>query len=465
MSVRIKWSPSFKVILALAGVAFIALLVQAWRIARPLEDSTYVPEDETITPEIELLQSYIRIDTSNPPGLELEGARFLVRELERRGVKAELIESAPGRANVYARLRGKSAGGGLLLLHHIDVVPPGATGWSEPPFGAKTKMNMLYGRGALDMKSIGISHLLAFTDLAASGAQPERDVVFLAVADEEEGGTLGTAWLLEHRPDVFEGVAFALNEGGISETLREQPTYFGIEIGTRQLVKLALRSKDRRPLELARTALMPLQNPRDPDRILPEIPAILKNTAQHRVQNRELLADVQRTIANGDFYRLQTVYRSLFFSAASLDGVVSDPAGGFRMDVVLNNLPDELPAASIERVKAMIGGLDVTLEVESVQGPSPISPVETRLFGLIREEVVREYGESVFVGPIILPFSSNDSRYLRPRGIVAYGLCPFPVSLYHTWGIHGTDERVRLDWFVDGVNLTRRLVSRYATGH
>jgi acetylornithine deacetylase/succinyl-diaminopimelate desuccinylase-like protein len=84
------------------------------------------------------------------------------------------------------------------------------------------------------------------------------------------------------------------------------------------------------------------------------------------------------------------------------------------------------------------------------------------MFELIREEVGRAYGAKVFVGPIILPFSSNDSRYLRPLGIRAYGLSPHPVSLYHTWGIHGVDERVRLDWFVDGVNLTRRLVRRFA---
>ncbi|MFA6954772.1 MAG: M20/M25/M40 family metallo-hydrolase [Thermoanaerobaculia bacterium] len=462
MSVVKKWSSSFRLIVALAIVVFVALLVNAWRISRPLEDSTYIPRKEIITPEIVLLQEYIRIDTSNPPGNELEGARFLVRELARRGVTAELIESAPGRANVYARIRGKNPGGGLLLLHHIDVVPADPRGWSEPPFAAKTKLNMLYGRGALDMKSFGISQLLAFAELAATGAQPERDVVFLAVADEEEGGKLGVAWLLEHRPDVFEGVAFALNEGGISETLKEVPSYFGIEVGTRQLVKLRVRAKARRPLELARTALLPLQNPRDPDEILPEVPAILRNTAQYRIADRELLSDVQKTISNGDFYRLQPVYRSLLISAASLEGVMPDPEGGFMMDVTMNNLPDVQPDDSIMHVSKLVEPYGVAIDVVSVQGPSPITPTDTRLFELIREEVVHEYGAKVFVGPIILPFSSNDSRYLRPLGIRAYGFCPYPVSLYHTWGIHGVDERVRLDWFVDGVNLTRRLVRRFA---
>jgi acetylornithine deacetylase/succinyl-diaminopimelate desuccinylase-like protein len=463
MSFAAKWSPSFRVIVAVSLVAFVAMLVQVWRLTRPLEDLTYIAREEVITPEIVLLQEYIRIDTSNPPGRELDGGRFLIRELARRGVTAELIESAPGRANVYARIEGKQRGGGLLLLHHIDVFPADEKGWSEPPFAAKTKLNMLYGRGALDMKAFGISQLLAFTDLAASGTKPERDVVFLAVADEETGGKLGVAWLLEHRPDVFDGIEFALNEGGISETSKEEPSYFGVEVGTRQLVSLTLRAKERRPLELARTALMPLQNPRDPQRVLPEIPQILRNTAQYRVADRELLSDVEKTIADGDFYRLHTVYRSLFFSAASLDGVRPAAGGGFSMAVMLNNLPDVRPEDSIARVRRLVEPHGVAVEVESVQGPSPITPTDSRLFELIREEVARTYGEKVFVGPIILPFSSNDSRYLRPRGIRAYGLSPYPVSLYHTWGIHGVDERVRLDWFVDGVNLTRNLVRRFAT--
>ncbi|MBI2214395.1 MAG: M20/M25/M40 family metallo-hydrolase [Acidobacteria bacterium] len=457
-----RWSSSFRWVVGLVLVVFLALIVLTFRLSKPLEDRTYVPLEEVITPEITLLQEYVRIDTSNPPGRELDGARFLIAELARRGVTAELIESAPGRANVYARIKGKRRGDGLLLLHHIDVVPPGAEGWSEPPFAAKTKANMLYGRGTLDMKSIGISHLLAFADLAAMESPPQRDVVFLAVADEEAGGALGVAWLLANRPDVFEDVGFALNEGGISETAEEKPRLFGIEVGTRQLVNLSLKARERRPLELARTALLPFQNPRDPERILPEVPGILRNASMYRIEKRELLADVEATIANGDFFRLSTVDRSLFFSAMSLDGVLAAPEGGFTMNVVLNNLSDVNPDDAIARVRQIVDRFGVAIEVVSKQGPSPITPTDSRLFALISEEVRRSYGDEVFVGPIILPFSSNDSRYLRPRGIRAYGLSPFPVTLYQTWGIHGSDERIRLDWFVEGVKLTRRVVARFA---
>lgn len=460
-----KISPSFWVIALVSVVAFGVAMFQSRRLAKPLDEMSYIPLAEVITPEIELLQAYVRIDTSNPPGNEIEGARFLVDELAKRGVRAELIESAPGRANVYARIKGRLDGGGLLLLSHIDVYPVEAARWSEPPFAANTKMNMLYGRGTLDMKSIGICHLLAFSELAASGKVPERDVVFLATADEETGGDLGVAWLLEHRPDVIEGIGCALNEGGVSETLEEQPTFFGVEIGTRQIVSLELRSRDRRSLERARSALMPLQNPRDPTRVLPEVPGILRAISQYRKENKELLADIERTIENGDFYRLQTPYRALVFNAVSLEGVRRDDAtGGFVMDVVLSNLPDEIPEDAIGRIRNVVSPFGIRVVVLKAQGPAPLTPFETPMFETIRESVHEQYGEQILVGPIVLPFSSNDSRFLRVRGIQAYGLSPFPMSLYQTWGIHGADERVRLDWFVDGVDLTRRIVERFADG-
>lgn len=459
-----RLSPSFWAIAIVGLVAFVGMMIHSWRLSRPLNVNTFIPKTEVITPEIELLRAYIRIDTSNPPGRELEGARFLIDELARRGVKAELIESAPGRANVYARIKGRTDGEGLMLLNHIDVFPAGTWRWSEPPFAANTKMNMLYGRGVLDMKSIGICHLLAFAELAASGKVPERDIVFLATADEETGGDLGVAWLLEHRPDIFDGIGYALNEGGISETLEDEPTYFGIEVGSRQFVSLELRARDRRSLERARASMLPLREPRDPSRVLPEIPALLRDASRFRKENRELIADVERTIANGDFFRLGKPYRALFYSSANPGGIHAADGGGFVMDVTLANLPDEEPRAAIDRVRRVVSPFDVELQIIKTQGPTPITRFDTPLFETIRTVVIEQYGDEVFVGPIVLPYSSNDSRYLRVRGIRAYGLCPFPLSIYQTWGIHGGDERVRLDWFVDGVDVMRRIVDRFATG-
>lgn len=455
-------SPEFLGVVLVVIAAFLAAFFDSWRVARPLDDSAYVPREAIITPEIELLQEYLRFDTSNPPGREAEAAEWLAGLIRDAGVDVELIETAPGRTNLVARLEGRMDGDGLLLTHHIDVAEVDEAAWSEPPFAGNVRMNQLFGRGALDMKSIGICHLVAFLDLARSGESLERDIVFLAVADEEQGGELGMGWIVRHRPDILEGVRYALNEGGVAESLRDDVTYFGVEVGTKQMVHLRIRASERRLLERVRTALLPLQSPEDVDRILPEVPPTLAALSAHRVGGRELLADVRKAVAEGDFWKLHQSYRLLMQNVARLGGLEADEESLF-FDVYLQNLPDEDPYGQIARVRSIVEPLGARLVVEKVQGPSPISNWSTPFFREIEDNVQRVYGD-VPVGPQIQQYTSNDSRFLRPLGIDAYGFWPFPVNLYQTYGIHGVDERVRLDWFMNGVDLTRQLVRGWATG-
>src|SRR5438132_729128 len=119
-------------------------------------------------------------------GHELPGAQFLANLLVKNGVKAEVIESAPGRGNVYARLKGRRAGEGLLLLNHIDVMPAPPEHWKRPPFAAEIFLNQVWGRGSLDMKSIGLCELDAFLTVARTHRPLERDLIFLGVARSEE---------------------------------------------------------------------------------------------------------------------------------------------------------------------------------------------------------------------------------------------------------------------------------------
>ncbi|HYM62725.1 MAG TPA: M20/M25/M40 family metallo-hydrolase [Thermoanaerobaculia bacterium] len=434
-----------------------------WLRRRNNEIGTYIPKRSVITPEIRLLQQYVRIDTSNPPGRELAGARFLAGILERNGVRAEIIESAPGRGNLYARIRGRRSGEGLLLLHHIDVVPARPAGWSHPPFSGDIGLNMLFGRGSLDMKGIGICYLAAFLDVARSRKQPERDLVFLAVSDEEEGGALGTAWLLEHRPDIFEGIAYALNEGGITETQQEQLTYFGIEIGSKQAVKTVLRAPARESLLRTRIALEPFFAPRDPDRVLPEVKRFLREIAPLRTEQSDRLIDVDRTIAEGKFWLLPRGYRELTQNVVWAEGVSPDGHGGYEMMTYLFNLPDEQPDERVAWLERYVAPFGVHVEVLRKSGPTPLSPEDSPMFALLAQEARHEYGK-VPVGSEILSVSYSDSRFIRQRGIACYGLFPFPVDFFQTQGIHGIDERIRLDWFAHGVAMTRRVVARWADG-
>ena len=430
---------------------------------RRVQSQLYIPQPVQVTPEARLLRQYVQIDTSNPPGKELPGARFLAEQLERGGVHAEVIESAPGRGNVYARIRGKRPGEGLLLLNHIDVVPAPPRGWRYPPFAAQNNINSLWGRGTLDMKGIAVCQLLAFLDLAHNHPQPERDVVFLATADEEEGGTMGVGWLLAHRPDVFEGVRYTLNEGGINESYAERLQYFGVEVGSKMIVRADVRGPSRAALQQLRIALEPYFSPRDPDRVLPEVRAFLRDIAPRRVQERELLADIDRAIAGGKFWLLQKPYQELLADIVFTQEIRED-ARGATMRVLLFNLPDEDPDTRLAWLAEFIRPYGATIEtVVQKSGPAPLSPRNTPLFAMIADEVHRHWGNDVPVGTEVLSTAINDSWYLRARGVVCYGLWPFQVDYYETQGIHGVNERVRIDWFQKGVQMMRALVVRYAT--
>src|SRR5207253_764053 len=148
----------------------------------------------------EALVAYLRIDTTNPPGRETAGAKYLQQLLVKEGIPATLVGRDPERQSVYARLSSGTNEKALLLLHHIDVVPAVASEWTNPPFAGTRAGGYVFGRGALDVKSLGIAELMAFVELKRRGAKLTRDVVYLAVADEEMGGIHGARELLETRP-------------------------------------------------------------------------------------------------------------------------------------------------------------------------------------------------------------------------------------------------------------------------
>ena len=176
---------------------------------------------------VELVSSLIRFDTSNTGELETTAgeeacARWVAEQLEEVGYECEYVESgAPGRGNVVARLRGADPGRGALLVHgHLDVVPAVAADWSVHPFSGTVKDGYVWGRGAIDMKNmIGMMIAVART-FKRAGIVPPRDLVFAFVADEEAGGKYGCGWLVDNRPDLFEGITEAIGEvGGFSLTV------------------------------------------------------------------------------------------------------------------------------------------------------------------------------------------------------------------------------------------------------
>lgn len=421
-------------------------------------DQRYIPKPDTITPEVLLLREYVRIDTSTPKGIA-EGARWLAAQLAARGVRSELIESAPGHLNVYARIEGKKRGQGLLLFNHIDVVPPG-DGWQRPPFEGVISGNEMYGRGTLDMKALAICQLLAFADVARSGRAPEHDIVFLATAEEEQGSTRGMKWLLEHRPEIFDDIRYGVTEGGITEVMTDALTYFGIEVSGKQLVRVVLTAPGPEPLRRARLALEPFFRTRDePHRILPEVRAYFRAVAPTRIAFGGLLGDIDGTVARGEFWRLPASYRDMTQNTVWMSGA-HVWRGRWIIVVLLLNLPDEDPQQRIDWLRERVAPFGISTEVQVVEGPVPSSSSATPLFRVLADTARRQY--RVEAGPQILYRSTSDARLLRPRGIDCYGICPYPVNYFQSLTIHQANERIRLDWFMEGIAYMRAALRTWA---
>ncbi len=169
--------------------------------------------DKARAEAVEHLAALVKLDTSNPPGNEILAAEYIKRVLDREGIASEIIESAPGRASIVARLAGNGKKKPLLLMGHMDVVGVEREHWTVDPFGAEIKDGYLYGRGATDDKGMVAANLEIFLLLHRLKVPLDRDVIFLGAAGEEGTTEFGIDFLVEKH---WEKIAceYALNEGG-----------------------------------------------------------------------------------------------------------------------------------------------------------------------------------------------------------------------------------------------------------
>jgi acetylornithine deacetylase/succinyl-diaminopimelate desuccinylase-like protein len=206
---------------------------------------------------VDLVSALIRFDTSNTGEAattkgEAECARWVAEQLEEVGYQTEYIEAgAPGRGNVFARLEGSDPSRGALLLHgHLDVVPAEASDWSVHPFSGAVEDGYVWGRGAVDMKDMCGMMLAVARHFKRSGITPPRDLVFAFVSDEEAGGKYGSQWLVDNRPDLFEGITEAIGEvGGFSLTIPRRDggerTLYMIETAEKAMMWMRLTARGR----------------------------------------------------------------------------------------------------------------------------------------------------------------------------------------------------------------------------
>ncbi|MEZ5489548.1 MAG: M20/M25/M40 family metallo-hydrolase [Gammaproteobacteria bacterium] len=411
-------------------------------------------EDEAVA----WLQDFIRIDTINPPGNEYRAVDFYARIFEAEGIEYETAESAPGRGNIWARLKGGDQPG-LILLQHTDVVPADEEFWTIPPLSGDIRDGVILGRGTRDMKGLGITQLATFLSLHRSGQPLNRDVVFLATADEEAGGMFGVGWLIENRPDIFDGVGFLLNEGGGGSRNGDE-IVFSTEVTQKVPVWLRLNAVDipghgssPRPdssvTRIVRALNTILENPLPPRAIGPVATYFRSLSVAMDDEWGPAYADIARAIQDPQFvqrlHASRAGHHSLIRDTCSLTRMegsskinVIPPEAWAELDCRI--LPDKPAEQFIAEMRELVAPTGVEVEVIMAFTPA-ISETNTRLF----QAIERVTGE-LYPGSRVLPSVSTgftDSHFTRDLGIVSYGFNPLITEDGEHTGVHGNDEQVR----------------------
>jgi acetylornithine deacetylase/succinyl-diaminopimelate desuccinylase-like protein len=429
------------------------------------------------------LVDLIKINTSNPPGNEQLAAMYVVGVLQKEGVKAEILDLGPGRSAVVARLRSSvvpDPSKALLLVAHLDVVPVEKARWTVDPFSGVIKDGYLYGRGAIDDKGMLAANLAAFIALKRANAHVNRDVIFLATADEEGGGDASIRMLIAKYWDKF-AAGFAINEGGNVFVKNGKVQYIGVQASEKVAVNVAV---------IARGASGHASQPTRDNPVVHLAAAIAKiGTYSAPVHFTAIVRRYFEGIAPLEDDEIAKWIRSMDTSDRGdhAQRVVSDTSplwNSMLRDTVAptvlsagvanNVIPAEaranlnvrlLPGDPINTVlndlNKLVNDPAVRLEVQPNAGlAAPPSSLDSDFYNLIARVASREFG-----GAPALPFQSTwltDSAQLRLHNVQAYGLVPFPLTEEDLKRMHGDDERIPLAAFDKGVDVLNKIVTEFA---
>ncbi|MFC1440691.1 M20/M25/M40 family metallo-hydrolase [Streptacidiphilus sp. N1-10] len=431
-------------------------------------------EISAVSEVVSLASELIAIDTSNSGdpaavGTERAAAEYVAAKLAEVGYETTYVESgARGRGNVVARLAGADPRRGALLVHgHLDVVPADPGEWSVHPFSGEVSDGYVWGRGAVDMKGMVAMALAVARQFKRDGVVPPRDLVFAFVADEEAGGFLGARWLVDHRPELFEGVTEAISEvGGFSVTFDGGARAYLVETAEKGVMWLRLRTT---------------------------------GTAGHgsMLHQDSAVARLTAAVTRLDAHRFPLILtepvRQFLEGVAELTGVPFDERDPEAAVARLGNLSRMIGAtlrdtANVTMLEAgykanvvpstaratvdgrMLPGREEAFEAElaEILGPGverewdSLPPVQTSFDGTLVDAMALAIGAED-PGARILPYmlsAGTDAKSFQRLGIRHFGFAPLrlPPELDFSALFHGVDERVPVDALEFGVRVLDRFL-------
>jgi len=415
----------------------------------------------------DLLQRLIRVDTTNPPGNETAAAELLREYLEANGVACELIARVPERANLVARLPGGD-GPSLLLLCHTDVVLADPAEWSVPPFSGELRDGMVWGRGALDMKSQVAANAVTIASLAREGFRPSGDLIFAATADEEAGAGFGLDWLCEAHPEAVR-CDLAINEGGGDRLeLEDGRPIYAATVAEKMTAPFRLRVHGRsghasmpriadNALVNATRLIERIAEYRPEPQLGPEVEGFLRAIfgevcpAAEVVRRVATVSPVAAVLVEA---LLAPTFSPTMISASKKRNVIPALCD---IEVDCRLLPGQHPEHVEPMIRAVLGG-DVDYELEWIEARGGTrSSLDTPLWRALEEWVAEAEPGAIAVPLACVGFT--DSHWLREAfGTVAYGFFPSTGELPPEVAaslVHSADERIPVADLEHGVGWLR----------
>jgi len=398
------------------------------------------------------LSELIKLDTTNPPGNERIATDFIAATLGGCGIEATVIESAPARASLIARVAGRDrTKPPLMLSSHTDIVPVEAERWTHPPFAAELADGCIWGRGSIDMKSKCATDLGLMLALSRASVAPERDLILAAVADEEAGSELGARFLVERHPELVRA-GYVLNETGGFTLYMGERRFYPIQVAEKGFVTVKMTvtaapghgSMPRSDTAIAWLADLITRITRTPMRR--RLTPLMRDTlAELGIPSDKAPPILRPMMAN-------TVTPTIL-RAGYKDNVIPGEAS-----VILDGrtLPGENEHSFLRELRDIVGP-EPALEVLKAAPPAEAS-ADTPLFRLIkaRTEAADPGARAI---PWMLP-GATDSKFYAQLGATCYGFAPVKLDPKMPFGAlyHGNDERMPIDGFLWGLRLYSEVV-------
>jgi acetylornithine deacetylase/succinyl-diaminopimelate desuccinylase-like protein len=440
--------------------------------ATPSDQLARTAQDEVLG----ICQDLLRIDTSNygdgsGPG-ERAAAEYVMGSLTEVGLDPELVESAPGRSSVVVRLPGEDSSRGALVLHgHLDVVPAQASDWTVDPFGGEERDGLLWGRGAVDMKDMDAMILAVVRQMAREGRRPARDVVVAMFADEEAGGAYGARWLVDNRPDLFEGATEAISEVG----------GYSVEIDGRRTYLLQTAEKGIGWLRLVADGRAGHGSQVNADNAVTHLAAAVARIGQHPWPMT--LTPTVRRLLEGVADLTGTRFEEDDPDAVDRLVAALGPAARF-VGATIRNTANPTQLAAGYKANVIPGRAEAVLDTRFLPGHGEEAMATLRRLAgehvriePIHEDIALEVpfeGDLVDAmvaalhaedpGAAVLPYTlsgGTDNKSLARLGITGYGFAPLllPPELDFSAMFHGVDERVPTSALTFGVRVLDRLLA------